>query len=752
MMTNINIAGKAIQNKNPVSSSELSKGGTFKVRVLMKLASRHNNGQAALSHLLKRAVIMWLATMAASCTLIPQEEFLPPPPLRAEPIVSAEQKIAPIKSAETAIADQQDEIDSKTKSRFERPPVPIDKQMRAELLGDAPLFPADEPANINLSFGDLPLPVFINEVFANQLSLDFEMAQDVSNKQDLVTLRITEPRNRQEIFNLSRQILANYGVLIVRQGDILRFVLGTAAGASSEPPLIVAGTALPNVPSTHRPIFLIRSLKVISNSDAYSMLKTVFEKQSLKVARDNSRNAVTLQGAPDIVKRAAAVLDLIDKPKMKGRHSLRIEPMYTDAETLSKGLISAMEPQGYDIGNTSKNTTLVPINELNALFVFAPNEEVLSVVRQWVEQLDRVIKKQGNKEGFYWYKVKNTGAVQLSETLNSIMGTGSVRSGPSLSASKDKSDSTSTKDSLDKTVSASVTNGRFVVDQARNMLLFRGGAAQWQEVRPLIQDLDKAPAQVMVEVIVADVTLSESFKFGVEWSVDGALGSVSSLFGDGGVGAGIGGTGLKWTYLSSSGATRIALNAFASDNNVSILQTPKVLVRSGETASVNVGEKIPVLTSRTAEDEIIDGDSAVSQQIEYRDVGIKLTVTPTVFSGGRIDMEVSQDVSASTGDASTSSLTPIITTRNINTNLSLHDGGSVLLGGLITKSQSKGNSRVPILGDIPWVGQLFRTDSTQAGSTELMILIVPYLIEEPGQAEALTRSFREQLKLHPENI
>ena len=681
----------------------------------------------------------------SSCSLIPPEEFAPPPPLKDTQIPGAA-------SASTQLehATKESEQQAKEKNRFERLPVTENKQPEMQLLDDKALFPEGEPANINLSFDALPLPVFINEVFANQLSLDFEMAPNVANKQDLVSLRITEPRNRQDIFNLSRQVLTNYGVLIVRQGDILRFILGTAPGAIAEPPLIVTGTTLPSVPSTHRPVFLIRGLNVISNADAYSMLRTVFERQPLKITRDNSRNAIGLQGSPDLVKRAAAVLDLLDKPKMKGRHSLRIEPLYTDVDTLAKGLTSAMGAQGYDIGDTSKNTTLVPISALNALFVFAPDERVLTIVRQWVEQLDRVVEKPDQKNGFYWYKVKNTGAQQLSETLNAVMGGANFGSSVDASKSKDGVKSAKTLSSVAR--QGASARGNFVVDQARNMLLFRGEAGQWQEILPLIHDLDKAPAQVMVEVVVADVSLTESFKFGVEWATSGSRGSIASLFGDGGVGAGIGGAGLTWAYLANSGSTRMALNAFASDNKVAILQTPRVLVRSGETATVNVGEKIPVLTSRTAEEEIIDGDSAVSQQIEYRDVGIKLTVTPTVFSGGRIDMVVSQDVSASVGDASTSALTPIITTRNISTNLSLHDGGSVLLGGLITKNQSKGNSRVPILGSIPWLGQLFRVDSTQAGSTELMVLIVPYLVEEPGQAEALTRSFREQLTLHPGNI
>src|SRR5690606_1694360 len=117
--------------------------------------------------------------------------------------------------------------------------------------------------SISLSVDGLPLPAFINQVFANELKLDFQMAPDVANKEDLVTLRVTEPRNRQEVFALSQQVLANYGVVIMQQGDLLRFVLANSQGVAAESPLIVTGSALPSVPSTHRPVFLIRNLKVI---------------------------------------------------------------------------------------------------------------------------------------------------------------------------------------------------------------------------------------------------------------------------------------------------------------------------------------------------------------------------------------------------------------------------------------------------------------------------------------------------------
>lgn len=682
-----------------------------------------------------RLLLSFAVLLLASCELIPEEDFRPRPTLaKGELDLKSELPETPIGS------------EIKRTTRFEAAPT-TGVAGRPQAVKVESLFAPDEAATINLSLDGMPIPVFINEVFANQLKLDFQMAPEVANKEDLVTLRITDPRNRQQIFELARQVLSNYGVIIAQQGDLLRFMLGSSKGASAEPPLIITGEALPSVPATHRPVFLIRGMKVISNSDAYSMLRTVFQGQKLSVERDNSRNALTLQGSPDLVQSAADVIDLLDQPAMKGRYSLRIEPQFTDAESLSERLTVTMTAQGYDVGGTGKNTTLVPIKELNALFVFASDERTLGLIKQWVEQLDRVVSRSGEEESLYWYQVHNTGADQLAATLNAVIGGGGTGiGGSSLKDTKALGDQKSA-------VKAS-SHGNFVVDTVRNVLIYRGKAERWQEILPLIRDLDQVPPQVLVEVVVAEVALSEQFEFGVEWGLDRALagtdGTLSSIFGGGVVGSGAGGNGLSWASTSSSGSTRLALNAFASDNKVSILQTPRVLVRSGQSATVNVGQSIPTLTSKSLTDEVVDGDSSVTQQISYREVGISLSVTPTVFSGGRIDLEVTQEVSQSVGDQSTVDLTPVISTRNITTSLSLQDGGSVLLGGLISKTQSKGNSRIPLLGDIPWLGQLFRVDKTAADDTELMILIVPYLVKRPQDAERLTKSFRDQMKLLPE--
>ena len=672
---------------------------------------------------------------------MPESKFAPPERLGSVP-VSAEQKAT----------DTKESNDSKA-TRFSSVPTTQAVRQSNNLLDEAVLFPADEEPTISVSVDGLAIPAFINEVFANELKLDFQIAPEVASKEDLVTLRVTEPRNRQGIFELARQVLANYGVLIIQQGDLLRFVLGDGKKGPFEPPLIVTGTTLPSVPSTHRPIFLVRNLTVVSTNDATSMLETVFRGQQLSIEADTKRNAVTLNGAPDLVQSAAEVLTMLDRPNMKGRYSLRIDPLFTDVDTLFKSMQSTLSAQGYDVGGVSSNITLIPIKELNALFAFVPTAEALSLVKQWAEQLDKVAARANVKDGFYWYQVRNTGAADLAATLNSALG-----GGGGVSAVTPKTQAASRPGTADSQPAAAANktsptvSGQFVVDPARNMLLFRGEADRWQEILPLIRELDQAPSQVLVEVIVAEVTLSDQFKFGMEWALRevaaGAKGDLRSVYGDDGIpGSGIGGTGLNWASLSNSGATRLALNAFASNNKVSILQTPKLLVRSGQTATVAVGQKIPLLVSQTVANEQINGDTGSRQSVEYRDTGISLTVTPTVFSDGRIDMDIQQEVSGSSATEGTVNLTPIVSSRTISTSLSLRDGGSVLLGGLITREQTKGNSRIPILGSLPLLGHLFRTDSTSAGTTELMILVVPYLVKEPEQAEALTKSFREQLSI-----
>lgn len=691
-------------------------------------------------------LVLAISLALASCSLLSPADLAPPEPMQFPAAAS---------DADDQGQLAQNQQDSSAPPRFRAGPRALPKQPGSYSPAPAQMFPEDGPEDLLINISNLPVAAFINEVYGNILGLDFQIDPELNSKNDLVTLRVSNARNKAYVYRLAREVLQSYGINPVRSGDdYLRFIPGQDK-ATDEPPLLLTGAALPSVPESHRPIIYVRSMETISSSDAYNMLQSIFrEERGLTISNDSRVNAVRLQGAADLVKRASEVLNSIDQPALKGAHVLRISPEFATAKDLAERLAQTLSAQGYDIGERGNNIQLVAIDSLGALFVFAPGREQLDLVRQWAQELDQVPPASAAGEAnVYWYAVKNTPAQELAQTLNAITsGQGGV-----LAEQADDRRLQGRDDNTEKTTASSKPgglggNGSFVVNEARNMLLYRGEPAQWQRLLPLVRELDVAPDQVLVEVVVAEVTLTDKFAFGIEWALSeisaaGAKGSLSSVFGGGGPGSGLDAGGLLWTSISGSGNTRIALNAMASSNQVNILQTPRILVRSGESASVNVGTDVPIISRQSTGSDTVDGNSSILQEIQFRKTGIQLSVLPRVFSDGRIDLEIKQEVSQAQPNETSTIDSPMILTRNVETRLSLQDGSSVLLGGLISNTQSKGDSRTPWLGDVPFLGRLFRTDNTSAERTELMVLVVPYRVRNAEQAQALSDAFRDQLRL-----
>jgi len=218
----------------------------------------------------------------------------------------------------------------------------------------------------------------------------------------------------------------------------------------------------------------------------------------------------------------------------------------------------------------------------------------------------------------------------------------------------------------------------------------------------------------------------------------GLQGTLGTL---GGVG-GVGGSGLTYT-LSNAADVRAVLNLFTSKNRATILSTPRLLVGSGKQASIDIGTEIPTLSSTTSG---LQRDTNVIQQIQYRSTGTSLTIRPIVYAGRRVDLDISQQVSESQPNETSNIDSPVIFNRQVKTQLSLSDGQSVLLGGFISDSRSSGQTGVPILKDIPLIGQLFRADKSSGTRTELVIMIIPYVIDNAAEAKAITETVKSQLE------
>ena len=306
------------------------------------------------------------------------------------------------------------------------------------------------------------------------------------------------------------------------------------------------------------------------------------------------------------------------------------------------------------------------------------------------------------------------------------------------------SSSSSSRSGASGNSATEVAGGRLVVDKNRNVLIFRGSGADWLRLRDIAVELDKQVPSVLMEVVLAEVTLNDNQGMGVEWLARNSIGDLSGTLETLG-GLGIGGRGFSYT-LNSAGQTRAVLNAFYDSNQAVIRSSPKIMVKSGETATIEVGNEIPVLTSTRQSDTQTDGDTDVLQQFQYRKTGVDLTVEPIVQASGLVDIRIRQSLSETQDTSGGDSFLPTILNRAVETSLTLRDGGSVVLGGLISKTTSQGEQGVPWLGKLPLLGALFRTDSDSTSTTELMVMVVPYVVRSDEEARNVSELLKERIR------
>ena len=289
-----------------------------------------------------------------------------------------------------------------------------------------------------------------------------------------------------------------------------------------------------------------------------------------------------------------------------------------------------------------------------------------------------------------------------------------------------------------------------VAEPVSNSLLVSASPRYFEQVTGMITELDQPQKQVLIQVLLAEITLDGSTEWGMQWEteldlkdqdipVDSA--DINSLGGIPGglqektkstVGA-IGGltatlTGDNWGFI---------LRAMQSDGRLEILSRPQILAADNQPASIDVGQRVPVVTgSRITE----RGDSI--NTFEYQQVGIQLEVTPRINPDGIVKMDVSPTISAlasSSVEISTGFTVPIINSRSATTAVSVQDGQTIVIGGLISTEDNQRVTKIPWLGDIPYIGALFKRTKKTRVRSELLIILTPHVINDPGEAEKFSR-------------
>ncbi len=610
-------------------------------------------------------------------------------------------------------------------SESDTPKLPATRSSNADKNGGKAAAGIDEKMDLVVSFDQMPLPAFIQAVYGGILKVNFSVDGTVASRTDLVTFHTPKSQSASQMANLTRLLLKSYGIAVQDFGGVIRIVPDTASNSYS--PQIRRGRAQPDTPMSLRPVFHYIELDAVRVTDFSGLLRVMFGTK-IQIQDDLGRNALLISGQSDDIAAAMEVIQVFDQPAMRGQRTKRVSPVFWTAEEFSKRLVDVLGAEGYSASTTIAAGTpilILPIQPLNSVIIFSSSDTVLNHVLQWAKELDKPSESQAGG-AFFTYPVKYADAQALAKTLSELIGGGT--SAAPVAATPGTSAVPSTK-----------MSSKIVVNNATNSLIIQGGGAdQYRQWMTLLAELDKPTKSALIDVMVAEVTAGTTDKLGVDWTFRGDVAPRASS-------GSAGTTGFIFSGFNAAGLLRTTINAIATRDNGQILSSPKIMARNGETATIQVGDEVPILTSTTSTPGSIIAPGTTTNTVQYRNTGVILKVRPVINSGNRIDLDISQEVSSVKATDSGVNSSPTISNRKIDTKLTLRDGSTVMLAGLISNDNSSTGGGVPLLRDIPVLGSLFKSENVTRTKKELVILITPYIINDDFEAESISNAFQSSL-------
>jgi general secretion pathway protein D len=295
---------------------------------------------------------------------------------------------------------------------------------------------------------------------------------------------------------------------------------------------------------------------------------------------------------------------------------------------------------------------------------------------------------------------------------------------------------------------------RIVADEKNNSLVIFARPREYRMIEDALKRLDVVPLQVLIEATIAEVTLNDNLQYGLQWFFSHASNSLQLLNNTNSSGGTV--TGLAsdimpqfagltgFNYIVGGGRAKAVLSALSQLTNVNVISSPQLLVLDHHVATLQVGDEVPVPTAQIQ--STLTAGAPLVNTIQYVNTGVILSVSPRVNVNGVITLDISQEVSnVDTTVAATALNAPTISQRRVDTAVTVLDGETVALGGLITETRTVGNTGVPLLMDVPVVGSLFGTKQNSKARTELLILLSPRVVHDAAEARAATEELRGRL-------
>ena len=618
------------------------------------------------------------------------------------------------------------------------PPVETDAEIRTPPTQEQ-ISALVDVRDVQVTLPPQGLPQFIDTVFGELLRVPYSLGPGVAERRDIIALRGPDVMSTPRLFTMAQMALAQYGLAVVVDDSGVRILDDTVLSGRS--PTFIRARSSPGTPGPSRPVMQFFPVSTLDVAAITPLLEQAYPNRgSVRFEAQTETNTLLISGTARDVAAAASVLRELDQPHFGSGQIARIEPVFLSAEQLADEVSRALRAEGFRVPNPLEAQggalVMLPLPNSNQVLVFSHDERLLERTLHWVRTLDRAT-ALGNGEGMFVYTVRNMSAGDLA----SLIGSSGASESPVSVTPPEVAVRRVGGAPLGSQPRAPVSGGGISVDTAGNRILFRGTASEYQRLRDTLVQLDQPARQVLIELTIVEVTLTDETRFGVEWFLEQTItdGTLTAST-EGGSTRLPGGLGAVASHVFSRGTVEAALNAFASNRNLNILSTPRIFTRSGREAEILVGTDVPIITSQRASDSQSEGDTDILQTVQYRQTGIILRVLPIVYGDDQIEISLYQEVSSQQPNTSAAIDSPLILNRSVSTQIALQEGTTAVIGGLMQDTYSRDQRGVPGLKDIPFIGAAFRSEEVSGDKVELVILVTPYIVRDSDDIEAITGS------------
>ena len=577
------------------------------------------------------------------------------------------------------------------------------------------------------------LPDFIADVLG-RLKLDFVLGPGIRERRDPITLRIVGAVTPAQLLRITRRALLDLGVSMTLQSGALLIALDAGNGAGL--PLYVPDGKVPVQAGDARRVIVAVQLQSVRYTAITPWLSQAFGNAGVSVDQEPVSNTLLVSGPAAAVDEAIRAVEVLDRPRQRAARTLLLKPREVAVDRLARDLLNILQSEGIaaDLPALEASVVLLPLTSEKALAVFAPDQRMLDHIAEWARALDRP-PLAAVQTAIFSYPLQYLSASAVVDTLSELSPPARAMNPASAVVPVEATETEQEGEPAQpwsKPPVAPASPGHLAVDTNRNAVVFRGAPEEWSLLYRAIREMDRPTTQVLVEMLLAEVSLDDQYASGVEWLASGSVNGEDISYGTvGGLGLGDAGFNLR---LQDGETVRALINLFATDGAVRIRSRPSLVVASGHTARLDVGDQIPVVSASSRSVE--QSDTPVIRTVEYRRTGLLLEILPTVKAGGQLDIELSQTLSEALRTTTSAIDSPTIRSRSLHTTVSLKDGGAVLLGGLLAVSDSTNETGVPGRGRLPLAGKLLGADARNGARTELLLLIRPRLLRAGDTASA----------------